>query len=135
MASNALVEHCLELLAPLGAATAGRMFGGHGLRVDGLFLALIADDRLYLKSNADTQSAFAAAGCTPFAFESRGKRVTTRYWTVPAEAMESPEAMLPWARLALQAALAARVTVPTRPRRAAVKKAARKVAAKALRPR
>jgi TfoX/Sxy family transcriptional regulator of competence genes len=50
MASDALVEHCLELLAPLGSVTARRMFGGHGLRVDGLFFGLIVFDRLYLKS-------------------------------------------------------------------------------------
>jgi DNA transformation protein len=30
------------------------------------------------------------------------------YWTVPAEAMDSPALMQPWAQLAVQAALAAR---------------------------
>jgi DNA transformation protein len=37
------------------------------------------------------------------------------YWTVPPEAMESPAEMLPWARLAQQAALAARATQAARP--------------------
>lgn len=128
MASDALVAHCLELLAPLGRVTAGRMFGGHGLRVDGLFFGLIVFDRLHLKSNAQTQPAFAAAGCQPFAYDGKGKRVTTSYWTVPAEAMESPELMLPWARLALQAALAARSTAAAKTRRPAAKKPARKSA-------
>ena len=60
--SSALVEHCLELLAPLGAVRARRMFGGHGLYCDDLFFALIASDRLFLKADAVTEPAFAAAG-------------------------------------------------------------------------
>ncbi len=56
--SQALVDHCLELLAPLGAVRAKRMFGGHGLYMDELFIALIAFERLYLKVDATTQPAF-----------------------------------------------------------------------------
>ncbi len=118
MASDALVEHCLELLAPLGSVTARRMFGGHGLRVDGLFFGLIAFDRLYLKVDAATRPAFEAAGCSPFVYEGKGKPVTMSYWTVPAEAMESPAFMQPWARLALQAALTARAAAPAKKLRA-----------------
>ena len=102
-----LVEHCLELLAPMGAVSARAMFGGHGLRVDGHFMALIAFDRLYLKVDASTRPQFEAAGCEPFAYEAKGKPVTMSYWTVPPQAMESPTGMLPWARLALDAALRA----------------------------
>ena len=67
---SALLEHCLELLAPLGAVRARRMFGGHGLYCDDLFFALIASDRLFLKTDAVTQPAFAAAGCEPFVYRS-----------------------------------------------------------------
>ena len=42
------VAHCLELLSPLGEARARRMFGGHGLYVDDLFVAIVAGERLYL---------------------------------------------------------------------------------------
>jgi DNA transformation protein and related proteins len=66
--ATALVEHCLELLAPLGTVRARRMFGGHGLYCDDLFFALIALDRLYLKTDAVSQPAFAAAGCEPFVY-------------------------------------------------------------------
>jgi DNA transformation protein len=118
MASDALVEHCLELLAPLGPVTARRMFGGHGLRVDGLFFGLIVFDRLYLKVDAATRPAFEAAGCSPFVYDGKGKQVTVSYWTVPAEAMESPAFMHPWARLALQAALTARAAAPVKKPRA-----------------
>jgi len=112
----ALVDHCVELLAPLGAATAQRMFGGHGLRIDGVFVALIAFERLYLKADAQTQPQFAAAGGEAFVYTSRGRAVALNYWTVPPQAMETPEQMRPWARLALEAAL--RAAAARRPPRA-----------------
>ena len=117
MATEGLVTHCLELLAPQGAVRARRMFGGHGLYVDDCMVALIAFDKLFLKVNAQTQPAFAAAGCEPFVYDGKGKPITMSYWTVPADAMESPEFMAPWARLALQAALAARAAKPAPPRK------------------
>ena len=111
--SAALVEHCLELLAPVGSVRARRMFGGHGLYCDNLFFALIAVDRLYLKVDAQTEPAFAAAGCEPFVYDAKGKSMTMNYWTVPADAMESPALMQPWARRALAAALRARAAKPS----------------------
>jgi len=103
-----LVTHCLELLAPLGAPRARRMFGGHGLYIDDLFVALIAFDRLYLKTDGQTRARFEAAGCQPFVYEGQGKPVTMSYFTAPDDAMESPPLMQPWGRLALEAALRAR---------------------------
>jgi DNA transformation protein len=131
--SGALVEHCLELLAPLGAVRAKRMFGGHGLYVDDLFVALIAFERLYLKVDAQTQPAFSAAGCEPFVYmkprvgsDGKAKPMAMSYWTVPAEAMESPALMQPWARQAIAAALRARAAKPS-----AAPRKARAAAAKA----
>lgn len=111
-ARNALVDHCLELLSSIGVPSAQRMFGGHGLRVDGLFIALIAFERLYLKSDAQSREQFAAAGCEPFVYVGKGKPVTLSYWTVPPQAMDSPDQMRPWARLALDAALRAAAARP-----------------------
>jgi DNA transformation protein len=116
MGSPAWVEHCCELLAPLGAVRARRMFGGHGLYVDDLFVAILADDRLFLKTDADSRPRFDAAGCQPFSYEARGKTFTLAYWTVPPDAMESAAAMAPWGRLALQAAVAARGAQASRAR-------------------
>jgi DNA transformation protein len=112
---DALVEHCLELLSPLGAASAQRMFGGHGLRIDGVFMALIAFERLYLKVDAQTRPRFEAAGSEAFVYEAKGRRVALGYWSAPPQALDSPEGMQPWARLALDAALRARsATAPRR---------------------
>ena len=110
------VAHCVELLAPLGAVRVKRMFGGWGVYVDELFIALIATERLYLKTDATQAQRHAAAGCEPFRFEHRGQLVETSYWTVPADALESPALMVPWARAALQAALSARARGAKRPK-------------------
>ena len=119
-----LVEHCLELLSSAGTPSARRMFGGYGLRIDGVFVALIAFERLYLKADDTSRPQFAAAGCGPVVYAGKGKPVTMNYWTAPPPAMDSPEQMRPWARLALDAALRAlasksrtkRQTTATRPR-------------------
>jgi DNA transformation protein len=112
-----LAAHAAELLAPLGPVRVARMFGGHGLYVDDLFIAIVADDRVYLKADALTLPAFDAAGCEPFTFDARGKTSVTSYRAVPAEAMDSPHAMQPWARRAIEAALRARAAKASAPAR------------------
>jgi len=103
-----LLAHCLELLAPLGRPRARRMFGGQGLYLDELFIALIAGEVLYLKADERARPAFEAAGCQPFSYTAAGgRRAVLGYWSAPDEAMESPAGMMPWARLALASALRA----------------------------
>lgn len=107
-APDPFTAFCLELLAPLGPVRARAMFGGQGLYVDGLFTALIAGGELFLKVDDETQARFEAAGCQPFTFEMKnGQKTSMRYFRPPEEALESPPLMLPWARLAFEAALRA----------------------------
>ena len=107
-ASPEFVAHCLDLLAPLGMVRTRRMFGGHGLWVDGLFVALIAGEQLFLKADLEVRPEFERAGCAPFNYARRdGRRATMAYWSAPDQAMESPAMMLPWARLAVASALRA----------------------------
>jgi DNA transformation protein len=108
MAKDDLLEHCVELLAPLGHVRWRRMFGGIGLYADDLFIAIIAGERLYLKAGPESRPRFEAAGCEPFTYSARTGAVALGYWSAPPDAMESPALMMPWARLAMQAALAAR---------------------------
>ena len=109
------VDHCLELLGRLGPCRARRMFGGQGIYVGDVFIALIAGRRLYLKTDALSLPAFASQGGEPFRFEARGQSMTTSYWSVPDGAMESPELMTPWGRRALDAALRAKAATAQRP--------------------
>ena len=106
--TDPFVLHACELLSGLGPCVAKRMFGGFGLSVDGMNIGLIAWDTLYLKTNADTEPQWLAAGGEPFIYEAKGKPMKLNYHTPPPEALESPALMLPWARLAMVAALAAR---------------------------
>jgi DNA transformation protein len=117
MAADLFPDHCAELLAVAGRVRRRRMFGGHGLYVDDLFVAIIAFDRLYLKADAASAPRFEAAGGQRFVYESQGKAAALNYWTPPDEAMESPDAMRPWVRLAMQAALSARAAAPAARRR------------------
>jgi DNA transformation protein len=106
---NEFANYCAELLSVLGAVRVRRMFGGHGIYVDDLFIAIVAGETLYLKVDAETAPRFEAAGCAPFTYTAKGnKRVSLSYRAVPAEAMDSPELMRPWAALAMDAALRAR---------------------------
>lgn len=108
-----LRDWCCELLAPLGTVRTRRMFGGHGLYVDEVFIALIAGEQLYLKVDDDSRPQFEAAGCALFEYQSSdGRRAVMSYHAAPAEAMESPALMMPWARLAMNAALRARQAKP-----------------------
>lgn len=108
-------DHCCELLSGVGPCVARRMFGGWGISTEGLNIAIIAWDTLFLKASANTEAQWRDAGCRPFVYEAKGKPMQLRYYTAPAEAMDSPALMQPWARLALQAALAAR-SAPRRTR-------------------
>jgi len=109
----AFVSHCLDLLAPLGAVRARRMFGGYGLYVGEVFVALVADERLYMKADDTSRPAFEGAGCEPFVYSRRDRSaVTLGYWTAPEQALDSARAMEPWARLSLAAALRAKAFKP-----------------------
>jgi DNA transformation protein len=107
------VAHCVELLSASGAVRVRRMFGGWGLYLDELFVALILNEQLYLKVDEQSKERFAAEGCAPFVYQAAGKTVSGGFWSAPPEAMDSPALMAPWLRLAQQAALQAKA--PRRP--------------------
>lgn len=111
--------HCLDLFSPLGPVLARRMFGGVGFTLGGAFFAIGDPDewRLWLKVDGATRAAFEAAGGEPFVYLGRGKReVSLSYFAPPPEALDDAEGMLPWARLALEAARRARAARLTRAR-------------------
>ena len=98
------VDHVCDLLRALGPVAARRMFGGWGLYLDGRMLALIEGDRLYLKTDRATEARFAEAGCEPFTYEAKGRTISLSYREAPDGSLEDPDELLPWARLALEAA-------------------------------
>jgi DNA transformation protein and related proteins len=119
VSADQLIAHALDLFAPLGPGlTARRMFGGIGFWMRGRFFAIGDPDEgaLYLKVDELTRETFLAAGGRPFTYRAKDGAVTvTSYVTPPDAALDDPEAMLPWAVLALE--VAGRAAAVKRPKR------------------
>ena len=103
--SGSFTGYLRDLFSELGPVVLRKMFGGQGLYHDGLIIGLVIGDELFLKTDAASVGAFEQAGGHPFVYQAKDKPVSTSYWLPPAEAMESPQAMRPWAKLAYEAAV------------------------------
>src|ERR1700704_790395 len=114
------VEHVLETMRAFGPVEPKAMFGGWGLYHGGLFFALIAEDVLYLKVDAENRATFDELRLPPFVYESRlGEKTVMHYQQAPVEALESPDVMAEWARRSYAAALRAATARPAPRRRPA----------------
>ena len=103
------VAYLRELMRDAGFDVSARaMFGGHGLYADGLFFAIVVDDVLYLRVDDKTRGEFEALDCAPFEFMTKdGTKQAMSYLRAPDEALERPDAMKPWVRAAIGAAMRA----------------------------
>jgi DNA transformation protein len=82
------------------------MFGGHGVYVDGLIVAIVIADTLYFKTDEATRPAYMQRSLEPFSYATKdGKKFAMSYHRAPDEAVESAAAMYDWLRPALGAAL------------------------------
>jgi len=122
---DSFVQYTVELLEPLGPVQARAMFGGWGLYYGGMMFGLIAEGRLYLKTDEENRPAFEAAGGEPFIYDSgKGKPpVAMSYWTPPTDASDDAHALLPWARRAVEAAQRAQAKKATAKKKPTAKKA------------
>jgi DNA transformation protein and related proteins len=115
-ANRQFADYCCELLSTQGACVAKRMFSGWGISVDGLNLAIVLDlgsgEKLWLKANDETRKRYEAQGCERFTYDTKYGLKSANYYTAPEEAMDSQDAMRPWAQLALECALRARAAKP-----------------------
>ena len=123
--SDDFVDYVMELFGPFGTVAARRMFGGHGVYLDGLMFAIVSEDMLYLKADEMNRIEFEQAGCEIFSYARKGKRASLNFFRAPEDAMESPELMLPWARTAYAAALRANAKKQAAAQAQTAKKAAR----------
>jgi DNA transformation protein len=116
-ASKDFMEHAAELFAPLGPIAVRRMFGGAGIYCRGIMFALIADDVIYLKADAETRGDFEAKGVGPFIYSAKGKPISMSYWQLPPELLDQPDDLLEWARKALGVARKQKAEAPPPSRR------------------
>ncbi len=115
--SDATIAVLIELMAGLGPVKARRMFGGAGLFADGVMFALVIDDVLYLKVDAESRAAFVAVGSRPFTYEGKGGKIEVSYWQAPERLLDDPEEMSAWAARALAIARRAAAAKSKSPRR------------------
>ncbi|WP_049721903.1 TfoX/Sxy family protein [Gilvimarinus polysaccharolyticus] len=101
------VEFLHEVLAPFGAITTRRMFGGYGVYHDGLMFGLVADNTLYLKADKQTDPWFDELECEPFTYQKGIKSIRLSYRRAPDSIYDDPDEALQWARWAFSAALRA----------------------------
>jgi DNA transformation protein and related proteins len=99
-------DFVLEQLGRVTPVNAKSMFGGVGLYAEGLFFALIAEDRLYFKVDDMTRSDFERLGMEPF--RPFGEDSAMGYYEVPADVVEDPAQLAPWMRRAINVAAAAK---------------------------
>ncbi|HTL97878.1 MAG TPA: TfoX/Sxy family protein [Holophagaceae bacterium] len=93
----------LEQLSAVEPVTSRAMFGGMGIYAQGLFFALIDDDRLYFKVDDATRPRFAEAGMGAFDPFKDGKTMGG-YYELPGEVLEDEERLPEWMREALSVA-------------------------------
>lgn len=105
-------SHVVDILQVIGPVYSKRMFGGHGIFLDGLMFGLIADNSLYLKVDDETRPAFNAQGLQPFTYQRKGGSASLSYYQAPEEAMEDLEIMRDWAVPAFEVALRAAARKP-----------------------
>jgi DNA transformation protein and related proteins len=92
----------VEQLARVMPVTTRSMFGGVGIYARGLFFALIAEDRLYVKVNDRTRPEFEHLGMEPF--RPFGEESAMGYYELPADVLEDAAQLALWVDKAIQVA-------------------------------
>jgi len=101
------VSYTVDLMQSIGPVQAKRMFGGHGIFLDGLMFALIADGILYLKADKESENEFKQQDLEAFSYNKQGKVMKMSYYQAPEDALEDSEVMRDWANMAYAAAIRA----------------------------
>jgi DNA transformation protein len=114
-ARSEFLEFIAEQMAGVGPVTVRRMFGGAGVFRGARMIGLVADDLLYLRTDAESAPEFEMRRLEPFVYSKRGKPVTMTYHRAPEECLDDPDEMTVWAGKAYEAALRAKTTASKRP--------------------
>jgi len=101
------VSYVVDLMQSIGPVHAKGMFGGHGIFLDELMFALVADSVLYLKADKETVPEFEQKGLEAFTYGRQGKEFKMSYYQAPEEVLEDAEEMNVWANKAYDTALRA----------------------------
>jgi DNA transformation protein len=100
-------SYVVDMMQTIGPVYSKRMFGGHGIFLEGLMFALIADSVLYLKADKESEGDFTERDLEPFTYNKKGKLMKMSYYQAPEEALEDGEIMNEWGNKGYSAALRA----------------------------
>ena len=106
---NEFVGYVVELMSGWATVSVRKMFGGYGMYREGLMFALIVEDELFLKTDADNLARLERAGSHPFVYQNQNRTVQLSYWSAPAASLDSPAEMGEWCQSAYGSALRAKV--------------------------
>ena len=73
-----------------------------------LMIGFVANDALYLKTDALSAPQFSQAGCVPFEYTQNGTTMKMSYASAPIALFDDPDMAKDWACLAYAAALRSR---------------------------
>ena len=95
-----------DLFRSVGPVTIKRMFGGKGIYVDGMIIAIYLRDELMLKGDREAGALYEAAGSGQWTYTHKksNKPVSMPYWPIPSEAFDDPDEAAKWVRIAVDAA-------------------------------
>lgn len=97
-----------EMFAGLGPVKIKKMFGGKSVYFEGVILAIETDGEIFLKADATSAPQFEAAGARQWTYDGKGKSVKMPYWSVPDAALDDPDELSSWTKLAFEAAVRAK---------------------------
>lgn len=95
----------LDLFAGLGTLEVRPMFGVGGLFCDGTMFAVVAAERVFLKTDEGSRGNFLREGTAPFVYHARGGEIVTSYYELPARLFDDFDEAVLWARRAYETAL------------------------------
>jgi DNA transformation protein len=90
--------YVIEQLDPIEPVRVKRMFGGAGVytRRAGLFVGIIANDRLYLKVDDGIRPDYAARGMGPFRPYPDKDYAMSGYYELPADVLDDVDELRAW---------------------------------------
>lgn len=100
MATDSFTEYVLDQLRALDVR-ARAMFGGVGLYHGEVFFGVVAEDRLYFKTDDKSRVEYERLGME--AFRPSEKQTLSSYYEVPPDVLEDDEELTSWALRAVEA--------------------------------
>lgn len=94
-----------DLFDSVGPIVIRRMFGGKGIYAGGVIVAVEVGGEVLLKADRESAPLFREAGSSQWTYRPRNsdRMAAMPYWSIPERALDDPDEMSKWVRLACEA--------------------------------